>query len=287
MAPRAHAWSAGAARPPAGARARSGDDGVVALQQGVGNRAFGALMRRQLQRDPKTFEQEIPIGGIEYYVTGQRQLGRVRGAPRRRAEAPRQRRAQGRQGPDSACARSPLADETISDAERLFLAALLDPANADLIKAVRSEEAGGTAAQAEVRARRRDGQAAPRGGRHRPAREGLRRHREPGRGLHARAEARRGAGEVRQGARCRGQGCPRGDAGGRLGQHAGRHGGRRDHLCDRRGREASAGRRHQGRADQGRRDAARRPGQVHADRDGRPAQGRHDVPRALLRRSAT
>jgi hypothetical protein len=134
MAPRAHAWGAGAAgRRPDPARRRR--DGVVALQQGVGNRAFGALMRRQLQRDPKTFEQEVQIGGIEYATDG---VNVSSGVSEELLTAAQKAVAKGavKDVKDLAALRKiALKDETVSDAERLFLAALLDPANADRIKA--------------------------------------------------------------------------------------------------------------------------------------------------------
>src|SRR4051794_4776841 len=133
MAPRAHAWSAGAPgrRPDPAPRRRNG---VVALQQGVGNRAFGALMRRQLQR--QTFEKEISIGGIEYYADN---VNVSSGVSEDLLAAAQKRLAKGalKDVKDLKDLRKvALADDTISDQERLFLAALLDPANAELIKAV-------------------------------------------------------------------------------------------------------------------------------------------------------
>ena len=135
MAPPAHAWSGGAPgrRSPAARRRRNG---VVALQQGVGNRAFGALMRRQLQRDPKTFEQEIQIGGIEYSADG---VNVSSGVSEELLAAAQKSIAKGplKDVKDlKALRKLALADETISDSERLFLAALMDPANVELIKAV-------------------------------------------------------------------------------------------------------------------------------------------------------
>jgi hypothetical protein len=134
MAPRAHAWSGGApGRRPEPARRRR--DGVAALQQGVGNRAFGALMRRQLQRDPKTFEEEVPIGGIAYSKDG---VNVSSGVSEDLLTAAQKLLAKGaiKDVKDLAALRKiALKDETVSDAERLFLAALLDPANADRIKA--------------------------------------------------------------------------------------------------------------------------------------------------------
>ena len=133
MAPRAHAWSGGApGRRPAPARSRR--NGLVALQQGVGNRAFGALMRRQLQRD--TFEKEISIGGIAYSSDG---VNVSSGVSEELLAAAQKRIAKGaiKDVKDLKDLRKiALADDTISDAERLFLAALLDPANVELIKAV-------------------------------------------------------------------------------------------------------------------------------------------------------
>jgi hypothetical protein len=134
MAPRAHGWSGGASgRRPEPARRRR--NGVVALQQGVGNRAFGALMRRQLQRDPKTFEQEVSIGGIAYSKDG---VNVSSGVSEELITAAQKLLGKGaiKDVKDLADLRKiALKDETVGDAERLFLAALLDPANADRIKA--------------------------------------------------------------------------------------------------------------------------------------------------------
>ena len=134
MAPRAHAWSGGPGGPRT-APARPRRSGLAALQQGVGNRAFGALMRRQLQRDPKTFEQEVSIGGIAYSKDG---INVSSGVSEELLVAAQKLVAKGavKDVKDLAALRKiALKDETVSDAERLFLAALLDPANADRIKA--------------------------------------------------------------------------------------------------------------------------------------------------------
>jgi hypothetical protein len=56
--------------------ARSRHNGLAALQRGVATARFGALMRRQLQRD--TFE----IGGIAYFSDG------VNGRPARADREP-------------------------------------------------------------------------------------------------------------------------------------------------------------------------------------------------------
>jgi hypothetical protein len=135
MAPRAHAWSGGAPgrRPEPARRRRSG---LVALQQGVGDRAFGALMRRQLQRDPKEYEQDVTIGMVEYAV-GSTNVSS--GVTDELVAAAQKRLAKGpiKDVKDLADLRTiALADDTVSDQERLFLAALLDPKNADRIKAV-------------------------------------------------------------------------------------------------------------------------------------------------------
>jgi hypothetical protein len=130
MADRAFAPRAGepAGRPPAARPLR----GVLALQRNAGNRAVTSL----LQRQPKTFEQEIIIGGIDYSA-GRKTISS--GVDDALVAAAQKRLAKGpiKDVKDLAELRAiALADDTISDAERLFLAALLDPANAERVKAI-------------------------------------------------------------------------------------------------------------------------------------------------------
>ena len=111
------------------------------VQQGGG--AAGLLQRQPVEK-AKEFEQEVPIGMIEYSIKGGPDVSSgvtealVAAAQKRLAKGPIKDPEGLRELRSLA-----LADDTISDAERLFLAALLDPKNADRIKAIKlkSEEA--------------------------------------------------------------------------------------------------------------------------------------------------
>jgi hypothetical protein len=120
---------------------------VLALQRGAGNRAVASMLAltaapvTTLQRDPKdskpsSFEQDISIDQIEFNVGGVNvssgiTLDLLKAAQKRVSKGPLKSVEDLRDLRQIA-----LADQTISDAERLFLAALLDAENAKRVAAV-------------------------------------------------------------------------------------------------------------------------------------------------------
>ena len=98
-------------------------------------------MRQALQRQPvdkpKAYEQDVIIGMVQYKISGGREVSS--GVTEALVAAAQKKLASGaiKDIKDLAELRQiALADDTISDQERLFLAALLDSTNADRIKAV-------------------------------------------------------------------------------------------------------------------------------------------------------
>lgn len=132
---------------------------VLALQRGAGNRAVASMLSRRvigndpgaldlapasaakLQRDPKdskptSFEQDISIDQIEFTVDGVNvssgiTLDLLKAAQKLVSKGP-VKRVEDLQP----LRQIALADQTISDAERLFLAGLLDAENAKRVAAV-------------------------------------------------------------------------------------------------------------------------------------------------------
>ena len=238
-----------------------------------------------LQRDPKdskpsSFEQEISIDQIAYnadrvnvssgitleLLTAAQKL--VSKGPIKRVEDLQPLR------------KIALADQTISDAERLFLAGLLDAENAKRVAAVDLKSTTGPSLklrfvlddETEKRIHAVAQLGRPTAGKGTPEAQ-----------IQAlasgREKERKGDPPVRKGPQ--GQSGRRADrdADGGLRLHRRGHGRGRRRVCRRGCRRSPAGRRSEGRTDQGRRDAAHanRGGSLHPDSQRRGREGRHDV----------